>query len=133
MKTKKKAAKTNATKRTADAEPVGAETNRRRAIRRQPTLGTICRLDSAHGKTERIGLVWNISTSGVSMLISEPIEAGSTIDGDLATTDDEVSIPVTLRVAHVSKLLTGDYIMGGQFDKPLKNEEMKPFLGLATE
>jgi hypothetical protein len=98
------------------------------ALRRQPTLGTICRL--AFGATEKshTGLVWNISTSGVSMLLDEVPEAGAVLPATLATVDDRGALPVTLRVVHVRALWTGDYFLGAQFQQPLAAEEMRPFL-----
>jgi hypothetical protein len=107
-------------------EKRGAE--RRTAGRRQPTLGTVCRMDPQDGKGPEIGLVWNISTGGVSMLYSDTLECGATLTGVLTTSTDGFSVPVTMRVAHVAKLQTGDYLIGTQFDKPLAGEEIRHFL-----
>jgi len=101
--------------------------NRRTAIRRQPTVGTVLRYVRS-SKDERIGLVWNISTSGVSLLLSEPEQPGTSISGELMTLDDGNSLPVSFRVMHLSLLQTGDYCIGGQFERELESEEMKPFV-----
>jgi hypothetical protein len=111
---------------TATATPAA---ERRRAPRRQPTLGTVCRIPAAEGHGRLVGLVWNMSASGLSMLLNESLETGSAVPGELATVDGAVALPVTLKVAHVSRLKTGDYILGGQFDRPLTGDEMRPFLG----
>jgi hypothetical protein len=111
-------------------EKKGAE--RRTTARRQPTLGTICRMEPRDGKMPEIGLVWNISTGGVSMLFNEKLERGVTLKGVLTTSTDGFSLPVTMRVAHVAKLQTGDYLIGTQFDRPLAAEEMRHFLPTAT-
>ena len=99
--------------------------NRRTSPRRQPTLGTVCRM-ADHGT--RFGLVWNISASGVSMLIDEPPQTGTVLPAVLATVDESRTLPVTLRVVHVRAIRTGDYFLGAQFDRPLEPAQMRPFL-----
>ncbi|HEX4591343.1 MAG TPA: PilZ domain-containing protein, partial [Gemmataceae bacterium] len=100
-------------------------TDRRSAVRRQPTVGTVCRLDP---QTGGIGLVWNISTGGVSMLLSNSVDRGATVKGVLATATEQFALPVTVRVTHVAPLQTGDFLVGGQFDRPLRAEEMRHFV-----
>jgi hypothetical protein len=101
-----------------------SQSERRAATRRQAAVGTVCRLDPGPG----LGLVWNISSSGVSFLVHEALTRGASIRGVLATADDGVALPINLRVAHVALLRTGDYLVGGQFDRPLAPEQMQPFL-----
>ncbi len=108
------------------ANKTGAD--RRTAARRQPTLGTVCRMEPRAGGDGAIGLVWNISTGGVSMLFNDRMERGTTIKGVLATSTDGFSLPVTVRVTHVAELQTGDYLIGCQFDRPIGTEEMRHFL-----
>src|SRR5262245_54623699 len=107
------------------ARQTGTAPEQRAWPRRQPTLGTICRLADGRG----LGLVWNISAGGVSMLVHERLEPGATVHGELASSDESFALPVRLRVAHVARLRTGDYVVGGQFDRLLAPEEMRPFLG----
>lgn len=109
---------------TANAPPA----NRRTAPRRQATLGTVCRLATGSATAERLGLVWNISASGVSMLIDEPPQTGTVLPAVLATVDESGTLPVTLRVVHVRAIRTGDYFLGAQFDRPLEPAQMRPFL-----
>src|SRR5436189_5987417 len=94
---------------------------RRIAARRQPALGTVCRLDPGPG----LGLVWNISASGVSILVHEALTRGASLRGVLATADEGFALPVSMRVAHVARLRTGDYVVGGQFDRPLAPAQMR--------
>ena len=100
---------------------------RRRAPRRQPALGTFLRLNATDGTGKRLGLVWNISASGVSLLFNETVKAGEILVGELAT-ERGAELPVNLRVHHVSKLQTGDYVLGCQFDHPLTADQIKPFV-----
>jgi len=104
------------------------QAERRTAARRQPALGTVCRLDPGPG----LGLVWNISSSGVSFLVHEAPARGASVRGVLATADEGFALPVSLRVAHVARLRTGDYVVGGQFDHPLAPDQMRPFLAGGT-
>jgi hypothetical protein len=85
-------------------------------------------MDALPGKQAGVGLVWNISTGGVSMLFNDRMDRGATVSGVLATSVDGFALPITLRVAHVAKLQTGDYLIGGQFDRPLADEEVKHFV-----
>jgi hypothetical protein len=104
---------------------------RRRAPRRQPALGTFLRLELVAGQGKRLGLVWNISASGISLLFNEALQAGAILHGDLAT-ERGAALPVTMRVVHVSQLQTGDYILGCQFERPLSADDMRPFVAEAA-
>ena len=99
----------------------------RRVAHRQPTIGTVCRLDTA-GAECSTALVWNISSSGVSMLVPKPLAPGSGIHGVLETIRGRHPLPIDMHVVHVKKLETGDYWMGAHFDRPLTPDEMKPFV-----
>lgn len=104
-----------------------APADRRSAARRQATLGTVCRLTSADGADLGTGLVWNLSTQGVSLLLGQPLERGSVALGALIR-DEGQAIERGLRVVHVTPLAAGDYALGCQFDHALTADEMNPFL-----
>ena len=72
---------------------------RRIAPRRQPAFGTICKFTPASDLKPRTGLVWNLSTTGVSMLLHEPCAAGTQLSGELRTVDERIALPVGIRVA----------------------------------
>jgi hypothetical protein len=99
---------------------------RRVAPRRQPAMGALFRLDT-DGDPE-IGLIWNISRSGVSMLRNEPPANGSKVTGTLETMTDAHALRVGLTVVHVKRLDTGDYFVGAHFDEPLTDDQMLPFV-----
>ena len=109
---------------TATAAPPSAE--RRIAPRRQPAMGTLFRLDSDDGP--EIGLIWNISRTGVSMLRNEPPAAGEHITGLLETMTDAHAMRIGMTVVHIKKLDTGDYFVGAHFDHPLTDDEIRPFV-----
>jgi hypothetical protein len=99
---------------------------RRVAPRRQPAMGALFRIDT-DGPPE-IGLIWNISRSGISMLRNDPPAAGDRLTGLLETMTDAHAMRVGLTVVHVKKLDTGDYFVGGHFDRPLTDEQLRPFV-----
>jgi hypothetical protein len=110
------------------AVPQASGVERRVATRRQPALGTVCHLAADAREELGLGLVWNISRSGVSMLLHRHLDPGTVVRADLAAANNGYSLPVTLRVAHVARLRTGDYFLGAQFDRELGAEVMQRFL-----
>jgi hypothetical protein len=109
-----------------ESSTASAPASERRVAIRKPAVGTVCRLQ---GEGPSTGLVWNISSSGVSMLVPRPMEPGSGVHGVLETIRGRHPLPVDMRVIHVKQLETGDYWMGAHFDRPLTPAEMKPFVG----
>jgi hypothetical protein len=109
----------------ATANPV----DRRSSHRRQPAVGTICRLVFGDDERSGLGLVWNISNGGVSLLTTEPIEPGSAVQGQLETLNGQCILQIHFHVAHLTKLQTGDYCVGGRFDHAIDDAIIKPFLG----
>ena len=103
--------------------------DRRTSPRRQPAVGTICRLALGVNNRPGVSLVWNISHGGVSLLASEPIQPGSAVHGELETLNGQRKLPVDFHVSHLSKLTTGDYCIGARFDSDIDDDAMKPFLG----
>ncbi|MBN9120693.1 MAG: PilZ domain-containing protein [Planctomycetes bacterium] len=116
---------------TATATPatiLPSSPERRIAPRRQPAMGTVCRLDSEDGGPAALALVWNISTSGISVLVADPRPAGTALRGYLEKTEGDHMHRVAMRVVHSKKLESGDYFLGAHFDRPLTAEELKPFV-----
>jgi hypothetical protein len=109
-----------------------ATTERRVAPRFQPSFGTVCRFPSTSGKAHPVvGLVWNISETGVSMLTADPPKAGTEVNAELGSEDGAPGMAIVLRVVHVRPMQTGDYFLGARFVRPLEVEEIRPFLGPA--
>ena len=102
---------------------------RRAAPRRQPAMGTVCRLDSGDGGPAALALVWNISATGISVLVAEARAVGTALAGYLEKTEGNHMQRVAMRVVHTKKLETGDYYLGAHFDRPLTPDELKPFVG----
>ncbi|HEY2784418.1 MAG TPA: PilZ domain-containing protein [Fimbriiglobus sp.] len=103
--------------------------DRRVAPRFRPAFGTLCRFDPVGGKgLSAVGLVCDISQTGVSMLIATPPDPGAVITGELALESGEPHLSVVFRVIHVRPVSTGDYLLGAQFHRILDTEELRPFL-----
>ena len=100
---------------------------RRRAPRRQPAHETVCRLTDCDGDEIACGLVWNLSVTGVSMLLNVRLEPGEQFGAELACAGG-AGLRVGLAVVHVSRMRTGDYVVGGQFSRSLSEEEQRPFV-----
>jgi hypothetical protein len=104
---------------TLAAPVVAPPVERRAAPRRQPTVNTICRLNSPDGGPQPLALVWNISTTGISVLVPEPRTPGTVLEN---------MRPVRMHVIHCKKLETGDYALGARFEQPFTEDELKPFV-----
>ena len=108
------------------ATTLEATAERRVARRFHPALHTVCRLrPDARG----VGLVWDVSETGVSMLLAHPPQAGTDVEGTLTADGGGAGVTRTLRVVHVRPLPTGDFFLGAQFAPPLTGEEMQAFVG----
>jgi hypothetical protein len=105
---------------------------RRVAARLQPAFRTICRLNRLEAGHSAIGLVWDLSETGVSMLMAKPPKPGAELTGELTPEDGGQAVPVQLRVIHVKPMMTGDFIMGARFGSPLPEEHLKSFLAAST-
>src|SRR3954447_23479051 len=99
-------------------------TERRIAPRFRPTVGTICRLRDSG----QVALVWNISFTGISMMVGEPPPVGSVIRAELTSEGGRTGLPLVLHVVHVRQADTGDYLVGARFDVPLMPGQVQPFL-----
>jgi PilZ domain-containing protein len=104
---------------------------RRVSARLQPAFRTICRLDRRDIDHPTIGLVWDLSETGVSMLLADPPKPGTDLTGELMPEDGGHGLQVRLRVIHVKPMTTGDYILGARFSSPLHADQMQAFLATA--
>ncbi len=114
----------------ATAQPsTSSSAERRIANRFQPAFGTVCRFRPRGEAGEAsVGLVWNISETGVSMLLADPPKRGTELDAELTSESGNLMLPAVLRVVHVREMPIGDFFLGAQFDRPLTADELKRFL-----
>jgi hypothetical protein len=103
-----------------------SQPDRRVSTRFQPASWTVYRMNPRAGEQGKVGLVWNISRSGLSMLVPEAPKPGESFEGELVA--EGRGLPVALRVVHVRTAETGDYVVGARFARQLEQAEMDPFL-----
>lgn len=111
----------------SNREPA-SDADRRVAPRFQPAFATVYRYKKSDSDQPVVGLVWNISQTGVSMLLADPPERGWMVSGELQSETGGPGLAITLRVVHVRQVSTGDYLLGAQFDRKLEPEEIQSFL-----
>jgi hypothetical protein len=104
------------------------ENERRHVPRRQAAQHTICRLFSANGDWRADGLVWNISRTGVSILLGYEFIVGTALKVELIGAGGRAHLRASMRVVHCTKIRTGDYALGGQFDIKLEEDQLALFL-----
>jgi len=100
--------------------------DRRRAARRpvQDTVGRLCDIGDQELAS---GLVWDLSTTGISMLLNARVEPGTLARVEL-TRAGGAALGRVLRVVRLSRLGTGEYALGARFIRPLDAAEMRPFV-----
>jgi hypothetical protein len=97
-------------------------------LRYKPAVNTVCRFDATNGEPQEPAIVWNISTSGICILSPELHPVGAVLNCSLGITGDDYRRPVTLRVVHCRQLESGEFALGARFERPLTDEELKPFV-----
>ncbi len=109
--------------------PATATAERRIATRFQPAFATICRL-FRNGEKKRpvAGLVWNLSETGVSMLIAGDLKPGEQMTAELEAESGGPAVRVVLRVVHTSPVPTGDRLIGARFTEALDAAAIQTFV-----
>ncbi len=113
---------------TAKKRSTPPSSERRAAARRHPALGTLCHFNNPAGEPAGPGLVWNLSITGLSVVLRQQLEPGTSWKAKLVNATETYSLPITVRVTHAVPLPTGDFAIGGQFPRTLTADEMMPFL-----
>ena len=103
--------------------------DRRIAPRFQPAFATICRmyLDGANSHPT-VGLVWNLSETGISMLTAERLKPGATMAAELEAEGGGPVVSIALHVVHATRVPTGDCLIGARFDRPLAAGDIQTFV-----
>ncbi len=109
---------------------VAAPPERRIATRYKPAFGTVCRIGPGR---PTVGLVWNISETGVSFVTGNPPEPGETRPAELGRDGEEDRTPVWLKVVYVTPEKTGDYRVGAEFTRRLTEDEVEHFVAPPDE
>lgn len=108
-------------------QPATPTIDRRIARRARATYNTVFRFPGQNHRSA-YGLVWDISVGGIGLLLPFAPLPGTTFEGELRTEDGRSRLPTTFTVAHVRRLSTGDYFVGGKFVRPLAESEIDRFV-----
>jgi hypothetical protein len=68
--------------------------------------------------------VKNISTSGVGLIVTEPVATGMLLVVKLVNPVKKFSKTLLVRTVHVTPQASGSYLIGGNLDTPLTYEEL---------
>ncbi len=96
---------------------------RRVSPRYEPAIATVCRIapQGDHSKP-MTGLVWNVSSTGLSMVSATHLKPGEELSATLEAELSGALVSVGLRVVHVTPVTSGDCLIGARFATPLGNE-----------
>ncbi len=103
------------------------QNERRRAKRLSPPRLTPCKIRASDG-AERPGWVHNLSVGGGGLLSSHPVAPGAILTVLFINAAHTFALSADLRVVRCYRVVNGDYYLGGQFTKPLRHDEISPFM-----
>ena len=95
--------------------------DRRGSVRFVPASSTSCYTESG-GE----GVLWDISATGLSMLVETPPLLGITLAVEVASPWRVLTVKA--QVAHVKQVAAGDYFVGMEFASPLDVAEFEAFV-----
>jgi hypothetical protein len=93
---------------------------KRESPRRRFEPGTVGFLTLANGSKKEVWLV-DLSEKGIGFYLSRELERGTPVVMELTGEEGEF-ITVTGKVAHATKSNNGDWLVGCEFDDPIKPE-----------
>src|SRR5262245_20824094 len=112
-----------------DSVPVRevSQMRRRVAVRYRCHLATPARVAAGETEHPRLAWVYNLSTSGIGLLLEEPVEAAIVLEIDLITPAGQ-RIMTRGRVAHASRRADGNWLVGCQFEQPIDPDQLELLL-----
>lgn len=102
---------------------------RRVATRYPCNLATSCRLMASFRGGRPSARVRNISSTGISLVISQPVDSGSLLTIELRSAIRNFARTVELKVVYCIDHPNGDSILGGAFTQDLAEDELRIFVG----
>lgn len=106
--------------------PPGA--SRRRSTRFDCCLQGACSLVANVQGENWPATVRNLSVEGIGMVVSRSFEAGTRLRVVLQNPRKNVSCAMIVRVVYTLQHPGGDWILGGQFSRPLTGAELQSLL-----
>lgn len=110
-------------------EPPIVSTIDRRASTRYPcNLATSCRLAALVPGDVFPGRVRNVSSGGISLVLSRPFDSGTDLTVELRSNFRHFSRTVRVHICYCIEHPSGDWIVGASFAEPLAEEEVRLLL-----
>jgi PilZ domain len=103
------------------------QVERRQARRVAPGRLTPC-LIRATGEDENPGWVHNLSVRGTGLLSAQPFAPGTTLTVLFINAAHTFAVSAEIQVVRCYRVVNGDHYLGGQFLKPLRYDELLPFM-----
>jgi serine/threonine protein kinase len=101
--------------------------DRRRDARYRPDAVAMCEVLPTMGNQPWRAMVNNVSAGGVNLRICQPgcpLRPGRLLDLALVKSSENLRVQVQLRITHSIEQESGDYEVGGTFDRPLDPREV---------
>ncbi len=116
----------NPSRRRKTAEPAGAE--RRESIRYGISLDTSGRLIAALDNDPSQVRVRNISSGGISLILTHSVEPDTVLNVQLLNRPTMALCKVQVRVTYIVEHPSGDWILGGAFIEKLSEADLRALL-----
>ncbi len=100
---------------------------RRQARRLAPGRLTPCLIRAA-GADETPGWVHNVSVRGAGLLSAQPFAPGTTLTVLFINAAHTFAVSAEIQIVRCYRVVNGDHYLGGQFLKPLRYDELLPFM-----
>ncbi len=104
-----------------------AAQERRRLVRRPSALPVTLRRLEDLAENGQQGLLWNISSHGLGLVVSRALEPGTALFVDLLDPARRFPFP-TMQVIHATPLADGNWLLGGTFAQPLGGDALQAIL-----
>ena len=108
--------------------PAPSDIERRVATRFPCPLTTSCRLLAAMRGGPSPVRVRNISATGISLVVPQAYDPGTTMPVELKSVSRNVSRTVEIAVVYCIDHPSGEAILGGAFTAPLSEEDLRIFV-----
>ena len=101
---------------------------RRRTRRIAPPQVTPCQIRTPGDPEAREAWVHNLSPYGAGVVARQDLPPGTDVALLLVNAPHTFSLSVGMTVVRSHRVARGDYFLGGQFTRPLRHDELLPFL-----
>ena len=101
---------------------------RRQVKRLYTAYKTPCLFETPDG-TDRISAwIYDVSTQGIGILAQRAVPPGTTLRTLLVNASHTSALVIEVEVVHCLRAGHGNFLFGGTFTRPLRHEELVPFL-----